>query len=109
MVLRRLPTNVIPRGFGPDEDVHLDLNTRVAVHAPERHSMHFSGNRAAQRTAAMTAEAQAPSGSRLVTAQIVLAGNPGERTRRHFSVRGPSAAECLSAARAVTTATWTKR
>lgn len=57
LVLRRMPANVIPRSFGPDEDVHLDLNTWVVVHAAERHAMHFSGGRAAQCAATTAAEA----------------------------------------------------
>lgn len=57
LVLRRMPADVIPRCFGPDEDVHLDLNTWVTVHASERHSVYFSGGRTAQRGATSTTEA----------------------------------------------------
>jgi hypothetical protein len=57
LVLRRITANVIPLSFGRDEDVHLDLNTWISVHASECHSVHFSGSYAAQRGAATTAKA----------------------------------------------------
>jgi hypothetical protein len=76
LVLGGAPADVVPRSFGTDEDVHIDLDTGVAVHGSERHTVHFSGGRAAQRAATATTEAKAPSESGFVVAQIVFTGNP---------------------------------
>jgi hypothetical protein len=36
VVLGRAPANVVPRRFGPDEEVRFDPNPWIAIHASER-------------------------------------------------------------------------
>lgn len=69
---------MIPRSPGVDEDVHLDLNTWIAIDATKRHAVHLIAGSATQRASAGPTEAQAPSGSRLIEAEILLAVDPGE-------------------------------
>src|SRR5205085_11035568 len=47
--LASVAADVIPRGARADENVHLDLDSRVTVHAAQCHAMHLAAVGAAQR------------------------------------------------------------
>ena len=60
-VLRRIATNVIPRGPGPNEDMHTDLDAGIAIHAAQRNAMDLAVVGAAKGGPAFPAELQSPS------------------------------------------------
>jgi hypothetical protein len=45
--LRSISANVIPGGFRADEDMHLDLNTRVSIYTAKCNPMYFARGHAA--------------------------------------------------------------
>src|SRR5882757_733704 len=107
-MLRGVATDVIPRCLRSNEDVHLDLNARIAVNCTESDSMYVSLVHPAERGAAGLAEAQTPSRSGLILSQIVFPAGPREGTGCDLRVCGTRAAERLSTPRAVAASTATK-
>ena len=61
-MLRGVSADVIPWRFRPNEDVHLDLNSRITVYSAEGHSMHLAFVHPTECRSTGFAEAQAPSG-----------------------------------------------
>ncbi len=55
--LRRIPTNVIPRRPRTDEEMHLDLNTWIAIDTTKGDTMHLTVMSPTQRRATCPAEA----------------------------------------------------
>jgi hypothetical protein len=108
-MLRGVATDVIPRRLRSNEDVHLDLNARIAVNCTESDSMYFALVRPTERGTAGLAEAQTPSRSGLILSQIVFPTDPREGTRSDFRVRGACAAKRLSTPRAVAASTAAER
>src|SRR6266700_7816863 len=99
-MLRGVATDVIPRCLRTNEDVHLDLNARIAFNCTESDSMYLSLVHPAERGAAGLAEAQTPSRSGLILSQVVFPIGPREGTGCDFRVCGARAAERLSTPRA---------
>jgi hypothetical protein len=56
-VLWGVAANVIPRGFGTDKDVQLNLNARVTVDATESHPVYFAFMDSTERGSTSAAEA----------------------------------------------------
>ena len=102
-VLRRISTDVIPRGTRPDENMLLDFDTRIAVDATQRHAMNLTVMRAAQRRPASTAKHETPSRRRFVSDEALLTRCPCERARLDLRIRGTGPAERLATARAMAT------
>jgi hypothetical protein len=84
--------------------VHGDLDTGVAVDAPERDTMDRLRRSAAERGAARSAEAEAPSRCGLEAREIALARDPLERAGSHLGVGGAGPAECLATPRTMAAA-----
>lgn len=104
-MLRGVATDVIPGCLRSNEDVHLDLNARIAVNCTESDSMYFALVRPAERGTAGLAEAQTPSRCGLILSQIVFPTDPREGAGCDFRVCGARAAERLSTPRAVAAST----
>jgi hypothetical protein len=85
--------------------MHADLNTRITVDAPESHPVYSAFMGSTERRSTGAAEAQAPSASRLIAREVVSTLGPCERIRQYLGVSRTGSAECLAAARAVTTST----
>src|SRR5262245_38874899 len=66
----RVTADVIPRCLRADEDVHPDLDARIAVDAAQRDAVHLAVVRSAKRRAARAAEAQPPARRGLVARQL---------------------------------------
>jgi hypothetical protein len=96
-VLRGVAADVIPWRLRSNEDVHLDLNARIAINCTESNSVYFALVHSTECGAAGPAEAQTPSRRRLVLRQVLLTTNPRERAGYDFRVSRTGAAECLSA------------
>lgn len=56
-MLRGIATDVVPRGFGADENMHFYLNTGVAVDGTQGHAMHLPFMRTTECRPAGFAEA----------------------------------------------------
>lgn len=76
--------DVVPWRLRPNEDMHLDLDARIALNGAESHSMNFAFMHPTECGPAGLAEAQAPSGRRLVPSQIIFAADPCERAGRNL-------------------------
>ncbi|MDF2811257.1 MAG: hypothetical protein K0S56_2288 [Microvirga sp.] len=100
---------MVPWCLGSNEEMHLDLDARIAIDAAERHSMHRVAGDTTQCGSTGLAEAQTPTWHRLIKGEIVFAAEPGERTWRNFSVSRARSAKGFSAARAMATAPWPER
>src|SRR5260370_548093 len=108
-MLRGVAADVIPGCLRSDEDVHLDLNARIAVNCTESHSMYFAFVHPTDRGPASRTEIKTPSGRRLILSQILFPADPGEGTGCDLCVSRAGTAECLSTPRAVTTSTTAER
>jgi hypothetical protein len=65
-MLRSVASDVIPCRLRPNEDMHLDLNSGIAIDGAESHAMHLAFVRPAERGPAGLAEEQAPSRRRRI-------------------------------------------
>jgi hypothetical protein len=74
--LRSAAADVVPRRLRPNEDVHLDLDARIAIDAAQRHPMHLAVADAAECGAAALAETKAPALPRLKASQQIFASGP---------------------------------
>ena len=100
-MLRGVAPDVIPWRLRSNEDVHLDLNSGIAIDGPESHAMHIAFMRPAERSPAGLAEEQTPSRCRRIMRQVLGPADPGERAGRDLCVGGTGAAKCLSTSGAV--------
>jgi hypothetical protein len=57
---RSVAADVIPRGLGPDKNMHLDLNSRVSIHTSEGQAVNLSLPQSAKRGTAAAAESDGP-------------------------------------------------
>ena len=77
-MLRCVAPDVIPWCLRPDEDVHLDLNSGIAIDRAESYSMHLAFLRPAERGPASLAEEQTPSRRRRIVGQVLFTADPAE-------------------------------
>lgn len=74
--LGSVATDVVPRGFGADKDVLLDLNTRIPIDGAECHAVDLVLEHPAERCSADGTESQPPTFDGLIRFQIFSASNP---------------------------------
>jgi hypothetical protein len=108
-MLRGTAADVVPRCLRANEYMHRDLNTGIAVNGTESHSMHLPFMYPTECGPTGLAEAQAPSGRRLILGQVLLPTEPRERAGHNFRVGRTGTTEGLSTARAVAASTATER
>jgi len=77
-VPRGVAADVIPWRLRSDEDVHFDLNARIAVDCAEGNPMYLALVHPTECGPAGTAEVQTPSRRRLVLTQVLFSTDPGE-------------------------------
>jgi hypothetical protein len=100
---------MIPRCLRSNEDMHLDLNARIAVNRTEGNSVYFALVYPTESCPAALAEAKPPSGRRLILGQVLFPVHPRERVRCDLRVGRTGTAEGLSTSRAVTASTAAER
>lgn len=77
---------MVPWRPGTDKEVHPDLDAGIAVDATQRHPVYLAVMQAAERRAALAAEAKAPSRCRFMRYDLAFARGPGKRSRDHFGI-----------------------
>jgi len=83
--------------------MHVDFDAGITVDATECHPVYSAFTGSTERGSTGIAEAQAPSGRRLITCEVVGTLGPCERLRQYLGVSRTGAAERLATARTMTT------
>jgi hypothetical protein len=96
-MLRSVAADVIPRGFGTDKEMYVDLNTGITVDAAESHPVYSAFMGPTECGSTGRTEAQAPSRLRLIAGEAFGTAGPCERIRRYLGVCRSRAAERLAA------------
>lgn len=75
-VLHGGATNMIPRSFGVDKNVHFDLDTRIPIYASKGDAMNLAVMYATNCRPAFCAERHGPAIASFVGRKVVLARGP---------------------------------
>jgi hypothetical protein len=75
-MLRGVAADVIPWRLRSNEDMHLDLNARIAVNCTESNSMYFVLVGPTEGSPTGPAEAQSPSRRGLIPSQVIFPTDP---------------------------------